>query len=93
MAKTTISIEQASAELDLILDNYSWYVGNEIESGRRRIVVFVEKQDKEVSDLVPDILYGHQITLAYEAFKNCGKKYGVINRPISRFIDPEQSLD
>ena len=75
----TISIEQASSELDLILDNYHWYIGNEIETNGRKIVVFVETMTKDVSDLVPDKLYGYQITMAYEAYKDCGKKYGVIH--------------
>ena len=75
-----ISIEQASSELDLILDNYHWYVGNEIETNGRKIVVFVETMTKDVSDIVPDRLYGYQITMAYEAYKDCGKKYGVILR-------------
>ena len=86
----TISIEQASAELDLLFDNYQWYIGNEIEKGGRRIVVFVENMGQEVSSHVPDALYGHQILMAFEAYKNCGKKYGAA---IHIDLDGSRSMD
>ena len=88
----SITIEQASSELDLLLDNYQWYIGNEIEEGRRRIVVFVDHMGKDVSDLVPDILYGHQITMAFEAYKNCGKKYGAIHMDLPNKFDEDWLL-
>ena len=82
----SITVEQVSSELDLLLDEYGWYAGNEIESSRR-LVVFVEHMGKDVSELVPDILYGYQITLAFVSYRDCGDKYGVIHLDKESFFE------
>lgn len=90
--KTIITIEQVSAEIDLLFDNYQWYIGNEIEKGRKRIVVFVENMGKEVSSLVPDNLYGYQVLMAFQAYKDCGKKYGVVHRDLGVSLDIDRLI-
>jgi hypothetical protein len=74
MIKDKITITQAARELEVALDKYDWFCTTVVED--RAICVYVTKMDKEVSDFVPDFVYGYQVKLGYEAYLTCGDKYG-----------------
>lgn len=74
MSKDKITVAQAAAELEVLLDKYDWFCTTVVED--RAICVYVTAMGKEVSDLVPDFVYGYQVKLGFEAYLTCGDRYG-----------------
>jgi hypothetical protein len=87
----TISIQEASNELAINLERYEWFCDTAIEG--RNIVVYVDRMDKEVSDVIPDYLYGYQIKLWFSDYLFCDEKYAA--KPMSQWKSfvREESLD
>jgi hypothetical protein len=76
------SIEQAVIDVSLILDKYEWFVDVCIEN--RCIIVYATKMDKEVSDVIPDRMWGgHQVKLWFADYLFCKEKYGA--KPMSKW--------
>lgn len=69
-----ITLTQAAAELEVLLDKYDWFCTAVVEG--RAICVYVTTMGKAVSDVVPDFVYGYQVKLGFEAYLTCGDKYG-----------------
>ena len=65
----TISIQEASNELAINLERYEWFCDTAIDG--RNIVVYADRMDKEVSDVIPDYLYGYQVKLWFSDYLFC----------------------
>lgn len=76
-----ISIEEANAELQTILDQYEWYYDTRIEG--KSICAYVYHMNSEIISLVPRVLYGHHVSIAFASYLTCGEKYGA-KSPIVR---------
>lgn len=74
MKNPTITIQEANKELEVALDKYDWFYSSVVEG--LCICVYVNEMGKEVSDIVPDMLYGYQIKLGFSSYLTCGDKYG-----------------
>jgi hypothetical protein len=76
--KTTLLIDQANEELQIILDKYEWFYSSIIED--KHICVYVSHMNNEILSLVPKVLYGYHITLGFVQNLLCEDKY---NAPLT----------
>lgn len=74
MKNPPITIEQTCKELEVSFDRYAWFYSCVIEG--KSICVYVHEMGKEVSDLIPDRVYGYQIKIGFASYLTCGDKYG-----------------
>ena len=74
MKNPRITIEQASKELEIDLDKYDWFYSCVVED--QSICVYVHEMGKEISDIIPDRLYGYHIKIGFSSYLTCGDKYG-----------------
>lgn len=86
MRDTSIKIEDAAKELSALFDRYEWFYDIVVEDPRV-LTVYVDRMDKEISDLIPDRVYGYQVKLAFSSYLTCGDKYGA--KPMALGIGDE----
>lgn len=79
--KNTISIQTAATELASMLEKYEWFTDTVVDG--LSIIVYVERMDKDVSDVVPDRLYGYQIKMWFSDYLLCEEKYAA--KPMSKW--------
>jgi len=74
MKEAEITPIQAAAELEVLLDRYEWFYSYEVDTSNR-IVVYVNYMDSSVLRIVPEILYGHKVIIAFAQYLTCGETY------------------
>jgi hypothetical protein len=77
MPDRKIDIHTANGELEIILDRYEWFYSSMVEGNS--ICVYVQSMSDNVSKLVPDVFYGHQVKLGFASYLTCCDKYGKKN--------------
>lgn len=83
-----IVVEAVEKELRQLLDKYEWFYEITIDSPTV-LTVWVDKMDKEVSDLIPEKMYNEfQIKLGFYSYLTCKEKYGA-----KYDMFPKQNLD
>jgi len=73
MKNGKIDVYAACTELDILLDKYDWFYSAIVEGNS--ICVYVNHMNQEVMSLIPMILYGYNIKVAFSAYLVCGEKY------------------
>lgn len=74
MKMPSISIENAREDLSVLMDAYEWFYDAVIEG--RSICVYVNEISKDITSIIPVVLYGYQIKVGFSGYLTCAEKYG-----------------
>jgi len=77
MKNGKIDLQAACTELEILLDKYDWFYCSIVENNS--ICVYVNHMNHEMMSLVPMVLYGYSVKVAFSAHLVCGEKYGKIS--------------
>jgi hypothetical protein len=77
---TVIDNNAANTELQILLDKYDWFVESIVEG--KAICVYVSHMSEVILKIIPEVLYGHQVKVAFHSYLTCGEKFAA-KMPIS----------